>query len=158
MKLRVYDQTFDHNAVIGDSLIGDLRDLKRETGIGMQTVAGSLIRLGGFTSFEDVYDDAELLDSLIALSWLCLRRDDPALVFADHVAKVKLRDLEFVPDATDAAEAVEADPTQALEAETPQGSNNESSAPAGKPHAGKPKKSTSAGTSKTSKPQSSATS
>jgi hypothetical protein len=113
MKLRVFDKRYDYNASMNEGTLGDWRDLKRETGIGRLTMEKALLRLDAAGTFDIVFDDAEILDSIIALAWLCCRHGGDPISF-EQAEALTFSDVQFVADEEPAP-----DPTQASGDQTP---------------------------------------
>jgi hypothetical protein len=111
VKLRIKDKFYDHIAARNDGSLGMLRDLKRATGLGRQSLERELAKFGDTVkSSDEIFEDPELLQAVIALAWLCKRHAGEAFTFAEAEA-LQFTDLEFIAD--DSAEGdEESDPTQ----------------------------------------------
>jgi hypothetical protein len=97
VKLRIRDRNYDHIAAREECTLGDLMDLKRVVGIGKQTLERRLARFRDIGTVEDLFEDDELLEALIALAWLCKRHAGEDVTLAE-VESLHYTDLEFVGD------------------------------------------------------------
>jgi hypothetical protein len=132
LKLRIYATLYDYRAAMDEGSLGLWRDLKRETGWGRQTLQQALVRFDELPSAAAIFDDDELLDAIIALTWLCRHHNGEQVTFAD-AAKVRFEDIEFVLDPQDMATGSEpddeSDPTARPNPDAA-GASNGSSSPA----------------------------
>ena len=113
MKIIVDGTAHDLTEVLNTSKLIDLLELKRETGLGMRTLTGTLPAMGRYKHPSDILEDEAMLQALIALVWLARRRAGERLTF-EEAGQLDLEKLVFeVEDDDDSPGEVAADPTSA---------------------------------------------
>jgi hypothetical protein len=98
VKLRIKDTVYDQMAAREDGRIGLLRDMKRYTGLGRQSLERQLMKLGTeVKTGEQLFDDPDLLHAILTLAWLCKRHAGEQFTFEDAEA-LEYTDIVFVGD------------------------------------------------------------
>lgn len=112
MKLGIDGKVYDLKGALMRPSLNDLHALLLATGIGVKTLKLRMQRIDELPDFEDIFEDAELMDALRSLVWLA-RRNAGERLSVEDANDFGMDTFELVSDEDDVPAADLADPTTA---------------------------------------------
>lgn len=99
MRLIIGENEYSLESILGDAMLGDLRDLKKQSGVTVASIQATFERIGdraksGEELGAELLGDDDFLESVIGIVFLA-RRSRAEHVSFDEAGQISFSDLRF---------------------------------------------------------------